>query len=800
MHIADVFENMMRDPTSYTFDPEQMRQFHRVVAFMDSARRLKQKYGVAPGDDLHTNVNWAITDIDEPYFPRGIVVQAPPGASRYQQARPAHGRRIGARPGFGHPRIFETEEEGWANGYIYSDSIQRRLISHAEDLYRAIAAKRLALDPAIGVRSAADVEQDLRLQYAAHLASGSMTQGGFDMKLANELLRRTVPHPAFIGSYMEPETAERIKKAFPQTQSSLRRNLSLYNNAARMVRLGYDISPLLVQGLPTLFTRPDIWARAAGNGFLAFRDPDTFARMVQNNPDLEAAARLYVTAGGTLGRLQEFTIGSGEGEILPSLAMMGARAAKQRLGAAGGKVVAPALRGFARTTEAFGHFHSTLMDFIKLQTFRAMLSPNMPRESIPDLVRRVENMAMQGRMEQAGVGQSWALTERSLLLSAGYYRAGASFIADAMDDFLEVATKGRGAPPEAKAFTKRVAIMASAALATYFLAGLKAGMRKDELIERLNPADKNFGNLDITTPTGRKKVVSYGGLLKSYIRLIAEMVTVDDPKKLTKANKDNPIFKWFWGHASPAVGTTISAIKTEDYVGKDFGGSRLITDNMPMFVSNIIESEGPAVERGLELAMEATGINIWPQSYTKQHLDLLDDYAHRVYGAPYDELSVQHMIRTAQGISGELAKVDQSRRELSPSEEGRMRERMHQARILRQERITAGLRKDTKRGLDMLGLRPSAFDSEVRIPRPNRSAAVIRLTEMQSEELEKMLTEEYQHQIDKNSNRLFDLLSMTEQSRKERMLELWSGISARAKRVALLRWQAVQNARARPGN
>jgi hypothetical protein len=578
LKVADVLEALQRDPTSYTLTAEQRVAWERVLQPLLKLRaRLVERYGLATTQDADGDLL--------AYFPR-IVIETPNTPDNEQ--RPG-GASVGGRQGFQKSRAFRTERQGWEAGYRYEPSIERRLVTAIERLYKAMADQRLANNPALAGRTRTEVVAELMEWHAEELGAGLMTEAEIQRKADGIMSRGSVNLPAFAGRTfavpnaggpgMDLSLTQQLDRAFPRSESRLRDLLVRGNNAVKAVRLGFDLGAPLVQGLPVFFRDPVTWGRATGASLRALFSPVGLARMLQT-PENRQAVRELAQVGSPIGSLPEMLAGLGRGELLDRI---------------------PVFRG---VRAAFGRQFSTFMDVAKLELWKAHRGL-YPQSQWSELAQSLEALLLSGRMDSVGVGRTQALTERVLLLAPSYYRGAVNLVSLA------------ARPGVSGQIARRALLHFGAGMLTTFVGvGLALGMGEDELKRRLDPTHPQFLQWTVRPNEKRSVNLGFGGIFRSWVKLLGNMVrtSLDTPGDwLALDSQRNPLARWLRGHLAPIPALAM------DLTGRDFMGRQNdLTDVpaqlLPLWAAQMVDKTGQLPPTWRELTASWTGLSGYSQT------------------------------------------------------------------------------------------------------------------------------------------------------------------------------------------
>lgn len=559
---SDVLESLQRDPNSYLLTPEQRAAFSTLEQWRSEIKAAEKEHGISPAE----------ASPDDPgYFPR-IVIKRPEA----DVAPLGGGSRVGAKQFFQKERMFETEREGVQRGYSYEPSIVSRAASRTERLYRAIADRRLAEDTTLGSRTRAQVESELREHYAEEIGSGLMTEEKLQQIVSSVEHKGSVwGHPAFAGKIFDPETANALNAAFPKADTAFRHHFVQLNNTLKAMRLSADVGVTLIQGLPTLFRNPGIWAKATANSFRALVDPGVLARYAEQNA---GAINELSQLGSSTGRLPEMLAGLEKGTLLERAPVIGT------------------------PFRAFGRHFETFLDVAKVELWKAWRDVT-PADQRLSVARSIESQLSMGRMESIAVSRNRALAERALFLAPSYYRGAVNLIG---------AIGERGVSGQ----------VARQALGAYIAGGTAAfisvaaalGMDDNEIVARLNPAHHAYMMWEVTV-AGKRLNIGFGGIHRSLLRLAASAVktSIEHPENWKSLTPDkNPFVRWYRGHAATVPGLTWDAITGKDFLGQQTDITTLGQSVIPLGAQPFIRS--PEETQAAEAAASMIGLSTFPET------------------------------------------------------------------------------------------------------------------------------------------------------------------------------------------
>lgn len=700
-HVSDVFEALQKDPKAYVLTAEQKAAFDQLSKLDADMRKLEDKYEII--QDAEGEMVVGKPTRKESYFPR-IVIERPPRDVALLKG----GGSVGAKQFFQKERLFETEAEGVAKGYRYEPSIEARVVTRVERLYKAITDKRLADDPALGAKTRQSVEAELRQAYAEELGAGTMTEQKLQQIVDSLETKGKVWQPAFYQKIFTAEVANKINQHFPNADSVFRRGFVNANNALKAIRLTLDLGVGQLQGLPTLYRNPGIWGKAQWNALKALVNPKVFPEYVRENLDV---VREMAQMGSSVGRLEEMMAGTQRGEVMTRIPGIG--------------------KGF----EAFGRQFQTFLDTAKVELWKAWRNIT-PREQWQSTMEAIEAQLNTGRMENIGVGRNRALAERAMFLAPSYYRGAVNLVA---------AIGERGV--SGKVARQALGAYLAGGMITYVGLAFAMGMDEKEIVERLNPSRADFMMWSTKTETGRKFNVGFGGIYRSLLRLAGNVVktSIDHPENWKSLSPDkNPFVRWYRGHAAPVPGMVWDQFSGKDFAGYETDMGTAVSSSVPMVLQQLQQKPGQPKPSAVDVGLSFVGMSAYPESLQLQFGREREDLAQKLFQKSYDDLS---MVQSAK-VTKEVQNMPAF--QVKEPSTALQRERAFKADQDRVKRITEGLSESAQEKIKALGVKVAGYD-------PSFSAAgtSVPLTRPQQERYETLIIREYETAIGRlNTNAL----------------------------------------------
>jgi hypothetical protein len=446
----------------------------------------------------------------------------------------------------------------------------------------------------------------------------------------------------FMGARIFPkEVSQEVQKRVSQQGIPQLRGLEEATGTARTLVAAFDFSAPMIQGLPTLGLRPDIWAKAAAKHFRAFTDKGLRGRFFLEHTD---TVRDMVKHGGYLGTHEMYEV------AVPGL----------------GKALAP----FERSFTSFG-------DVARVYLWEALAPGATKAGALEDLAHLVNAMTGVTMRRTAGIGPNQSQMESLALFAPRYTRASFELLAEI----------GRGGWT-AKQALKSVAGMAAAANAVYVGAALGMGQEP-----HLDPRDPDW----LTLTVGDDKIRLAAGTYPAMLRAIGQAIGAIEeggPKAIIHPDYwgENPFWRFAKARESVLASTIASVVKRETYMGRPLETKEdwvaWGVDNFsPIAVGEQLASRIIG-ERTLGLGGQALaigGVPAWPRSAS----ELREEVAQEELGKPWHllEAGEQEALRKQRPEVLELEAEREERRIESRDRLSQVTVRMDELRTGMNERL-----------------------------------------------------------------------------------------------------------------
>lgn len=567
LHISDFFEQIQKDPSVYELTPDQAAVVRQVSVIQKQIAKLRDQYKLIPEDQ------------ESGYFPRHRLF-TPEEKAEYGK-RAGGGGGPGAKQTFQKSRTFLTEALGAENGVSYEPSIEKRLVTHLRETYRAIADKRLAENLTDVGETVKERRTAYEQQFSEQLAAGTITPESIQQLAETPRPGEgRVNAPAFAGKIYPKEVADMLNSRVVSNIGSARKAIAWANAAMKGVAFGLDFSAPALQGHALLSYRPDIWAKATLEHYKAFVDPHTLGKAIATPENRRAVSEL-AQLGNSLGGLADYITGMKSG------------------GAAG------ELPGLGPLMQRFSHSFETFSAIAQVEMWKAWRDVTPP-EQHPALAETIQNLLMHGRTQEIGITANQAFLERVLLFAPSFIRGAAGLIAS---------TGSKGV----SGTIARRAILgwAGAGSAAMVGFGLAAGLSWDEIGQRLNPENSNWMTTPVRFSDGRVRNIGIGGPLKSIFRLVASIekdIRKGDAGKLVSLGGNNPVIHWMRGKLAPVPSIAWDWTTGTDFLGEDQTMLGSIASHLvPSTLQQIWQRPGEPPATAGDLMPSFLGMNIWPE-------------------------------------------------------------------------------------------------------------------------------------------------------------------------------------------
>jgi hypothetical protein len=410
---------------------------------------------------------------------------------------------------------------------------------------------------------------------------------------------------------------------------------------ARTSMAALDMGVGLIHGLPTLFTKPDIWARSTAVSLATWLDPAVQARFIDQHWD---TYQKLLNRNGVHGGGSEYVEALRQGGIL------------QQLTSKGGKlpVVGPIARGaenyLTRTERQFNGFILSA----KMLLYEA-LEPVALRKggeaALDDLVGHVGKMT--GTVSMANMGTSATVREAlgGFVLFAPRYRMA---VYGLMKDVLDV-----------KSFRGELARNAMGKMMAGGLIMYSVMAAKAKQTPKLDPRKADFLTLKIGGAN-----IGFGSGFVSLARFAAGMIAgPEDDWKLDAGVIGGHVFektgRFVRGQAAPTTGVGWDIASGRNYIGEPtvgaIGGLKnsIAEHTVPFFLQGLMDSPRPGWQG---MAAEFGGMRAFPVSSYERAVDAADVHSQVAYGQNYRELNRLQQETIRRDNAGVQAMFDESNR------------------------------------------------------------------------------------------------------------------------------------------
>jgi len=465
-----------------------------------------------------------------------------------------------------------------------------------------------------------------RAKHPDPFGSGQLFQGEKGM-----MVRGTY---AFQGTWFPETVATAIEKQLGDVGLKWVRGISDVSGVARMLMTGLDFGGGMIQGLPVLLMRPDVWFDAQKEAFKSLGNPK-MAYEYLNSPASREVIRETIVAGKPLVvNMSEFTETMGGGGLM-------------------GKLVSqPGLKQTARPVfERAALSFDTFGTVARIEMYKGLRPLAKTPQDLLDLIDFVNKMT--GVRSGVVAGATQRQIEGSLLLFAPrYFRATVSL----MFDVFRGGLKGQLA-------RRMMGSMLAGGSLFYYGACKALGQEPN-----FDPRSSKF----LTVEIGGSHI-GFGSIWVSMARMFAGVVATasDKPGDLLKMSRvDNPLAKFIAGRLAPLTGSAMDIILGKTYIGENLEskdgflgknwaaiGKEVIARNLLPFWLDAQLNSNP--RPGLSsVPAEMMGLRSWALQPWEKRNKLRDFYAMQEFGVTWEQLRQEKPSKNAKAAMASTWGVD----------------------------------------------------------------------------------------------------------------------------------------------
>lgn len=415
-------------------------------------------------------------------------------------------------------------------------------------------------------------------------------------------------HACDLATMPREQIAQLVEAMKPQTKGFLDATLAV-SSAFRTAKAGTDIGVMMLHGLPTLLTKPGVWAKATETSLRGAVDPVTMAKFVDDHFDTIAKLVERNQLGGA---------GSEYVEALRSGGLI-----HQGLRRLEGSVLSPAAKAANKGLSTVEAQFNGFLIASKVLLYEAM-EPMALRSGNPaaldELASHVAKMTGSISMANLGIRPTTRKVLGSFLLFAPRYRMATVAL---MTDIARGGLKGEFARD---ALTK----MMASGLLMYAAVTHRLGQKME-----LDPRKGAFGTIDFLGDR-----IGPGGAHISLGRMAAKMA-------LSISQGDIGDVPGIVKNAARSMTSPISGSAWDVWSGRDYLGN-LTRDSLPTFGKTVIQMFLPFYVEGLAdsprpgfggVTGEILGLRAYATDLRTRANQLADVYAHQQGDVDFKDLN-----------------------------------------------------------------------------------------------------------------------------------------------------------------
>ena len=477
-----------------------------------------------------------------------------------------------------------------------------------EDYYTS-PNKAGLLDPRDALRDARNLMvQDIRLERQA--LEGAMLAPQGTTTVGTDLGFSYLPNMWFTDNQ-----AKHIVKELKNRPPGFISGLSEVTGSMRTIQASADISAPMIQGLVTLFSKPEAFVQGVVKSLQRWRDPEVLAKYLAE-PETQAI----------LAEAKGLGVGASGADLFEGMATLMSRAQSTLPNPA--KPVASIGKAAANLLKTSEGSFNTFGTVARVEWAKAVIDQYRQAGKIPEMVDMINHSTGIYMSRLAGVSPTQAAIESGVLFFAPRYtRSAVALVGDVL----------KGGP---------VAKETIDSLGTMLIAGVAGYMHFANLLGQkpmLDPKDSRFLSVDVD---GNR--VGIGTVWVSTARALGSIAA--DPGKAINPleGMSNPIFRWWRGRSAPLTSYALDLINEETFVGTpltSFSSKaiRTIALMTPMNLQGLLTDIGGGHVPGMDplarttpISLAAGGLGL--RESPERPEDLYDRQAQSKFGKYFDDL------------------------------------------------------------------------------------------------------------------------------------------------------------------
>lgn len=415
----------------------------------------------------------------------------------------------------------------------------------------------------------------------------------------------TIWQPGFGNRLFPKETAEYMNKTLIESRiNPFMGKIGTISGVIRFAQTGVDLGPYFLQGLPTFFTKPGVWAKNVGISMQGLFDERSFYNWLALPKQQETLAKLIP-----------------EGFVLNVAEMVEAAPILAKI---------PGIGGFFNRWARWFNFALDGGRILEAQAMLPIVEKAGP-EGVRALVDHLGKKWGVMSMRWLGIPEGQRQAENAVLFYASRWtRSGIAMMKDI----------GRGGIEGALARDMIGRMMLGMTMMYY---GFCKALGQEP---NLDPSGGKFMTIQIGTDH-----IGFGGMYIALARFAGNTLRslAENPKGfITLDSRDNPLVRFWRGRVAPVTGVGWDIMTGRTFVGEpvdsfpNFSKYVALRNMVPFWLQGYAQGViGAEPMPGIgAVGSEFFGMRTWPLQPWERREDLRETYAQMEYSKPWAELKV----------------------------------------------------------------------------------------------------------------------------------------------------------------